>query len=555
MYPNEYLFWKEGLVFDPETRKAVAALTEAEIAECFGSELEFGTGGLRGIMGVGPNRMNRYTVRKATAGLAAYLKKSGALSPTVVIAHDSRNHSRKFALETACTLCAAGIRVDLFREIAPTPMLSFAVRELKADAGVVITASHNPKEYNGYKVYGPDGCQAIPAITDRLIAEIQSVTDLSAVPTMPESEAREKGLLCDVPQSVCEAFVRAAVAQAANLTTEERKALRIVYTPLHGAGLIPVRNALGFLGYAVTVVPEQATMDGDFPTVRSPNPENPEALAMGIALAKKTNADIVLGTDPDSDRVGVAVKHGADYRLLTGNQVGALLTDFLIRQGRHRIENPVLVKTIVTNDLGAKIAAQNGIEVRETLTGFKYIGEQIGRMEQDGSGQFFFGYEESYGYLIGTHARDKDAVVSSVVIAEMAAYWKARGKTLADTLNDLYATYGYYLDELDSFTFEGLAGMEKIRSLMEQFRKNGKSIFPDAVEQIDYRDGINGLPKADVLKFRFRDGSWLAVRPSGTEPKIKFYDSVRAKNQADAKVNLRRFRGITKFFLENEKDS
>lgn len=555
MYPNEYLFWKEGLVFDPETRKAVAALSEKEMLECFGSELEFGTGGLRGIMGVGPNRMNRYTVRKATAGLAAYLKKSGALSPTVVIAHDSRNHSRKFALETACTLCAAGIRVDLFREIAPTPMLSFAVRELHADAGVVITASHNPKEYNGYKVYGPDGCQAVPAITDRLIAEIQSVTDLSAVSTMPESEAREKGLLCDVPQSVCEAFVRAAVAQAANLTAEERKALRIVYTPLHGAGLIPVRNALGFLGYAVTVVPEQATMDGDFPTVRSPNPENPEALAMGIALAKKTNADIVLGTDPDSDRVGVAVRCGKDFRLLTGNQTGALLTDFLIRQGRHRNEHPVLIKTIVTNDLGAKIAAQNGIEVRETLTGFKFIGEQIGRMERDGSGQFFFGYEESYGYLIGTHARDKDAVVSSVVIAEMAAYWKARGKTLADTLNDLYATYGYYLDELDSFTFEGLAGMEKIRSLMERFRTKGKKIFPDVVEQIDYWKGINGLPKADVLKFRFRDGSWLAVRPSGTEPKIKFYDSVRAKNQADAKVNLRRFQGITKFFLENEKDS
>lgn len=549
MESDVYRFWKEGAVFDPETRRSVAALNEEEIAECFESELEFGTGGLRGIMGVGPNRMNRYTVRKATAGLAAYLKR-GSVLPSVVIAHDSRNRSREFAIETACTLCAAGIRVYLFREIAPTPMLSFAVRELHADAGVVITASHNPKEYNGYKVYGPDGCQAIPVITDRLIADIRAVTDLSAILTVKESEARTEGLLLDVPQSVGERFVQAVIRQVASLTDAERQALRIVYTPLHGAGLVPVWAALTSLGYSVTVVPEQETMDGDFPTVKSPNPEDPAALAMGIALAEQSGADLVLGTDPDSDRVGVAVKCGSEYRLLTGNQVGALLTDFLIRQKRIPGEHPVLVKTIVTGDLGAGIARAHGIDVRETLTGFKYIGEQIGRMERDGSGQFFFGYEESYGYLIGTHARDKDAVVSSVVIAEMAAYWKARGRTLFDILNDLCSEYGYDLDALESFAFEGITGMERIGSLMKQLRKNGKTLFDNVVEQTDYQRGIGDLPKADVLKFRFRDGSWLAVRPSGTEPKIKFYCSVHAKNQDDAKTVMQDLRARIKQIVE-----
>lgn len=551
---NEWLkrkqTWLNLRCIDAETRKAVEDLTEADACECFGAELEFGTGGLRGIMGVGSNRINRYTVRKATAGLAAYLKKNGGSMPSVVVAHDSRNGSRELAVETACTLCAAGIPTRLFRGIAPTPMLSFAVRELRADAGVVITASHNPKEYNGYKVYGSDGCQAVPAITDKLIAEIQAVTDLAAIPTMSEIEAQENGLLTDVPIEVCEKFVRAAVGQATDLTAAERQSLHVVYTPLHGAGLVPVRAALEQLGYAVTVVPEQAVMNGDFPTVKSPNPEDPKALSLAIDLAKQINADLVLGTDPDSDRVGIAVREEETYRLLTGNQVGALLTDFLIRQGRHRVKDPVLVKTIVTNDLGAEIARKNGVAIRETLTGFKYIGEQIGRMEADGSGQFFFGYEESYGYLIGTHARDKDAVVASVMIAEMAAYWKARGKTLIDAMNGIYDTYGYYLDTLDFFTFAGLSGMERIDALMERFRKDGKNFFADLAEQTDYRKGIGGLPVADVLKFRFADGSWLAVRPSGTEPKIKFYYSVIGKDALSAKKKLQDLQNVVAKQLE-----
>ena len=517
-------FWETNPYFDVNTRAEVASLNHAgKIKERFCTELEFGTGGLRGIMGAGTNRINRYTVRKATAGLAIYLKNTVEGEINVAIAYDSRNHSAEYAKETAMTLCSYGIRTHLFSYISATPLLSFAVRHLKCDAGVVITASHNPKEYNGYKVYGADGCQAVPHIADGIISYINEIKDITTISPMTEDEAIEKGLLLDIGDDVLNEFVDAVLVQ----TTKQESNLKIVYTPLHGAGKEPVRRALNKLGYDLTIVPEQAEPDGDFSTVSSPNPENHEALAMAVRLAQSTNADIVLGTDPDSDRVGVAARTVNGFEYLTGNQIGALMANYLLETKDCDWTKKVLVKTVVTNDLGAEIARRKGVEIRNTLTGFKYIGEQMEKMKDD---EFFMGYEESYGYLVGTHARDKDAVVSSVIICEMAAYYKKVGKTLIDVLGELYEKYGYYLDALDSFTLEGIEGMEKIKSLMAYFRTEGKSLFANLTEMLDYAEGIDGLPKSDVLKFCFADGSWLAIRPSGTEPKIKVYYSVVGTN-------------------------
>ena len=533
-------FWETSPYFDEQTRHEVASLTdEKEITERFGMELEFGTGGLRGIMGAGTNRINRYTVRKATAGLAMYLKNTVKGEINVAVAYDSRNHSAEYAKETALTLCSYGIKAHLFSYISATPLLSFAVRHLKCDAGVVITASHNPKEYNGYKVYGADGCQAVPHIADGIISYINGIKDITTISPITEDEAREKGLLSDIGEDVLDDFVDAVLLQ----TTKQESNLKIVYTPLHGAGKEPVRRALNKLGYDLTTVPEQAEPDGDFSTVSSPNPENHEALAMAVSLAQNTDADIVLGTDPDSDRVGVAVRTVNGFEYLTGNQIGALMANYLLETRDWDWTKKVLVKTVVTNDLGAEIARRKGVEIRNTLTGFKYIGEQ---MEKMNDGQFFMGYEESYGYLVGTHARDKDAVVSSVIICEMAAYYKNVGKTLIDVIGELYNEYGYYLDALDSFTLKGIEGMEKIKSLMAYFRTEGKSLFSNVTEVLDYAEGIDGLPKSDVLKFCFADGSWLAIRPSGTEPKIKVYYSVVGVNADYSSELLKVYRDIVK---------
>ena len=531
-------FWETCEYFDEQTRSEVASLTdEKEIMERFGMELEFGTGGLRGIMGAGTNRINRYTVRKATAGLASYLKKNTEGEINVAIAYDSRNHSEEYAKETALTLCSFGIKAHLFSYVSATPLLSFAVRHLGCDAGVVITASHNPKEYNGYKVYGADGCQAVPHIADGIIAEVNAITDITVIHPMAEAEARENGLLLDIGEDVLDAFVEAVLTQ----TNKQTSDLKIVYTPLHGAGRMPVQRALSKLGYASVTVPEQEEPNGDFYTVKSPNPENHEALAMAVALAQKENGDIVLGTDPDSDRVGVAVRTERGFEYLTGNQIGALMANYLLETRECDWSKKVLVKTVVTNDLGAEIARSRGVEIRNTLTGFKYIGEQMEKMDD---GQFFMGYEESYGYLVGTHARDKDAVVSSVIICEMAAYYKKQGKTLIDVIGELYEKYGYYVDDLDSFTLKGIEGMEKIKALMAYFRADGGSLFSGISEVIDYSLGIDGLPKSDVLKFNFDNGSWIAVRPSGTEPKIKVYYSVIGDKIEDTSEQLNTLKSI-----------
>ncbi len=530
----------EWLLFDDDTKQELLKITdEKELEDRFYKDLAFGTGGLRGMMGAGPNRMNRYTVSKATLGLANYLQAEFSGEKRVAIAFDSRNNSESFAKSAAEVLAAKGIGVCLFDRIMPTPVLSFAVRYLQCTAGIVITASHNPKEYNGYKVYDRNGCQLVPRFADKVIAYVNAVTDLRGVPHLDFEVAGSSGLIQTVGEEVLAAFLEAVRTQA--LFTEKSD-LKVVYTPLHGTGNVPVRRILA--DYNVSVVSEQELPDGNFSTVRSPNPEERDALTLAVEQAKRENADLVLGTDPDCDRVGIAVKHNGEFVLMSGNQVGALLADFVLQFKKSQLnEKSTLVKTIVTNDLGANIGRKYGLQIVETLTGFKYIGEQINRYEQNSDKEFVLGYEESYGYLVGTHARDKDAVVASMLICEMAAYHKANGRTLVDALQALYAEYGFYLDALDSFTLKGKEGTEKIRAIMNAFRTAGTSAFEGVARVVDYAEGVDGLPKENVLKFLFENGSWLAVRPSGTEPKLKVYYSVRGENETDANAFLAVLRG------------
>lgn len=539
--------YNEWLLFDDDTKQELLKITdEKEIEDRFYKDLAFGTGGMRGIMGAGPNRMNRYTISRATLGLANYLSDFPTPQKSVVIAYDSRNNSEDFAKCAAEVLAVKGITVYLFDKITPTPVLSFAVRHLGCIAGIVITASHNPKEYNGYKVYDENGCQLVPSLADKVIAHVQEITDYRAVPRLDFEVALQSGMIQMVGDEVLDAFLDAVKTQA--LYTEPSK-LKIVYTPLHGTGNIPVRRILK--DYSVSVVKEQAVPDGDFSTVRSPNPEEKDALNLAIEQAKTEAADLVLGTDPDCDRVGIAVRHNGDYVLLTGNQVGALLADFVLRfKADTRNEKSTLVKTVVTNDLGANIGRKYGLQIVETLTGFKYIGDQINRYEKTGEKEFVMGYEESYGYLVGTHARDKDAVVASMLICEMTAYHKNNGKTLVDALEEIYKEYGYYLDALDSFVLQGIDGVQKMNAVLDALRARGASAFPDVETVQDFSEGIGDLPKENVLKYLFRNGSWLAVRPSGTEPKLKVYYSVRGESHEAAAEQLSVLREQMKAVVE-----
>lgn len=539
--------YNEWLLFDDDTKQELLKITdEKEIEDRFYKDLAFGTGGMRGIMGAGPNRMNRYTISRATLGLANYLSDFPTPQKSVVIAYDSRNNSEDFAKCAAEVLAVKGITVYLFDKITPTPVLSFAVRHLGCIAGIVITASHNPKEYNGYKVYDENGCQLVPSLADKVIARVQEITDYRAVPRLDFEVALQSGMIQMVGDEVLDAFLDAVKTQA--LYTEPSK-LKIVYTPLHGTGNIPVRRILK--DYSVSVVKEQAVPDGDFSTVRSPNPEEKDALNLAIEQAKTEAADLVLGTDPDCDRVGIAVRHNGDYVLLTGNQVGALLADFVLRFKADTLnEKSTLVKTIVTNDLGANIGRKYGLQIVETLTGFKYIGDQINRYEKTGEKEFVMGYEESYGYLVGTHARDKDAVVASMLICEMTAYHKNNGKTLVDALEEIYKEYGYYLDALDSFVLQGIDGVQKMNAVLDALRARGASAFPDVETVQDFSEGIGDLPKENVLKYLFRNGSWLAVRPSGTEPKLKVYYSVRGESHEAAAEQLSALREQMKAVVE-----
>lgn len=534
-YRDKYNLW---LTFDENTKNELLSVTDKkEIEDRFYKDLAFGTGGLRGIMGAGSNRMNKYTVGKATFGLANYLKSKNDGEIKVALAYDSRNNSAFFAKTAAGNFASCGFKVYLYETLVPVPVLSFTTAFLGCTAGVMITASHNPKEYNGYKVYDSKGCQFCTEDAKNAIEFINKINDFS---TIPFADVEDNENITMIGENVLGEFLKQVKKQS---VYEKPSDLKIVYTPLHGTGNIPVRRMLE--GMDVTVVKEQELPDGNFSTVRSPNPEEKDALNIAIETAKKIGADLVLGTDPDCDRVGIAVKDGDDYKLFTGNQTGALLVKFILTMHKNEL-NPksTLVKTIVTSELGANIGRKFGLNVEETLTGFKYIGDKINKYEASGEKEFVIGYEESYGYLVGTHARDKDAVVSSMLICQMAAWYKNQGKTLVDGLNEIYDEYGYYLDFLDSFVLKGKDGAEKIQSLMVTFREKGTSLLPDIKEIIDFKDGIRDLPKENVLKYILNDGSWIAVRPSGTEPKIKVYYSVVDPDKENAKLRLEKIRGI-----------
>lgn len=539
-YREKYNQW---LTFDDETNAQLSAITdEKEIEDRFYKDLAFGTGGLRGIMGAGTNRMNRYTVGKATLGLANYLKAKYGDNLSVAIACDSRLNSADFEWYCAGIFASRGIKVYAYTDIVPVPVLSFTTRYLECTAGVMITASHNPKEYNGYKVYDSTGCQLCTDDAREAIGYINAVTDYSGIYDGVESVEHymSTGMIVGIYEDVLEQYIAEVKKQSRyNAPTD----LKIVYTPLHGTGNIPVQRVLE--GMDVTVLESQQRADGNFPTVKSPNPEDRAALTLAIKKAGEVGADIVLGTDPDCDRVGIAVRDGEDYVLFTGNQTGALLVNFILTMDKDRLNSKsTLIKTIVTSELGANIGRSYGLHLVDTLTGFKYIGDQINKFEQSGDREFVIGYEESYGYLVGTHARDKDGVVSSMLICQMAAWYKAQGKTLVDGLNEIYDRYGYYLDSLDSFVLKGKDGAERIQQLMAEFRRLGAELMPGIAEIIDYSKGIDDLPRENVLKYIFDDGSWMAVRPSGTEPKIKVYYSIVAPDKATASKRLEKTKEI-----------
>lgn len=543
-FKEKFDYW---CTFDENTKNELLSLTdEKEIEDRFYKDLEFGTGGLRGIMGAGPNRVNKYTIAKATKGYADYLLSHFDGEISVAIAYDSRNNSQYFSQVAAGVLCANGIKVYIYDTLMPTPVLSFTAKHLGCNGGIVLTASHNPKEYNGYKIYDEKGCQLVPRFASQVIDFVNAISDLKSVEITDFNKGVESGKIVVIGEEILEKFLDEVKKQS---IYEEKSDLKIVYTALHGTGNIPVRKALE--GMNVSIVKSQELPDGNFSTVCSPNPEEKDALTLGIEQAKKENADLVLGTDPDCDRVGTAVLHNGEYVLVTGNQIGALLVDFVLSNRKDKLSSKsTLVKTIVTSELGADIARNYGLNIVDTLTGFKYIGDQIGKYEINGDREFVIGYEESYGYLVGTHARDKDAVVSSMLICQMAAYHKNNGKTLIDALNEIYAKYGFYLDALDTFVLKGKDGAERIQSIMTNMRENGKSLFDNIKNVLDYSKGIDDLPKENVLKYTFTDGSWMAVRPSGTEPKLKVYYSICGETREAANEKLEKVRAILKKEIE-----
>ena len=540
---QEYNRWLSWPGMDAETKDALCAMTREQTEDAFYRDLAFGTGGLRGVIGAGTNRMNIYTVAKATQGLADYLNKQRE-QPSVCIGYDSRIKSDVFARVAAGVFAANGVKVSIWPRLMPVPTVSFAVRHLRADAGVMITASHNPSKYNGYKVYGADGCQITTQAAAQVLAEIEKLDIFRDVHTGSFEEYLEKGGISYIPEETYTAFVENVKAQSVLFGEEVNKDTAIVYSPLNGAGRWPVLRTLSEMGYTnVTVVAEQAEPDGNFPTCPYPNPEIREAMELGLRYARENNADLLLATDPDCDRVGIAVKNeeGA-YVLLSGNETGILLLDYIcsqrVKHGKMP-EKPVMVKTIVTMDLAERIAARYGLETRNVLTGFKFIGEQIGLLENQGQKErYVFGFEESYGYLTGTYVRDKDGVGGAYMICEMFSYYATRGIRLTDKLQELYKEYGYCRNTLHSFQFEGSAGFAKMQRIMALFRQGIQSFGGLRVEKVlDYSLGLDGLPKSDVLKFLLEGGCSLVVRPSGTEPKLKLYLSVTAEDaQAAAAI-------------------
>ena len=553
-YIARYKHWIESDKVDEATRNELLALegNDKEIKERFYKQVEFGTAGMRGLLGAGHNRMNRYTIRKATQGYATYIKENGedACKQGVVIAHDNRRFSVEFAKETAGVLAFNGIKAYLFDSLRPTPELSFAVRELGAFGGVVITASHNPAEYNGYKLYDKRGCQMIPSMTDSVIKHVEAIRDPLSVMAMDIDEAIEKGLVVILDNTVDEKYYKAV--ESISLDRNLKKDIKIVYSPQHGTGNVPVREVLSRLGYNVIPVLEQCTPDTEFSNTKNPNPETKEAYELALEYANKHNADIVITTDPDCDRLGVAVKHNGDYKLMTGNQSAAVLLDYVLMQRTKNgtmPENPIMFNTVVTSDIGDRICESYGVSVEKTLTGFKFIGDKIYRHNTLGDKKFVFGYEESYGCLVADFVRDKDAVQASLMLCECAAYYKEKGMTLCDALEALYKKHGYYVDAVDSFAFTGIAGAEKISSLVEGLRQTPPKEI-NGIKTLEIEDYTSeamiakGFPESNVLKFIFADSSWVAVRPSGTEPKIKFYFCIFGNTKEEAKAKLADFKAV-----------
>jgi len=543
-YMNNYQKWIDSEIVNEESRKELVAIQhdDPEIQDRFYKNLEFGTGGLRGIIAAGTNRINIYAVRKATQGLANFINLSSSNnSKSVAIAYNSRHYSVVFAEEAALVLAANNINAYLFDSLRPTPELSFAVRHLNCDAGIVITASHNPPEYNGYKVYGSDGGQITLDIANAIISEIDKLDIFDDVKTCSKEDAINKSKLTYISDDIDKEYLNKIKELSINPNrSRDVDDFKIVYTPIHGTGLMPIKRALSMLGYDdVNIVTFQKDPNGEFPTVKSPNPEKREELSEGIKLAEGIKADIVLGTDPDVDRVGVAVRNkDGNYVLLTGNQIGALLTHYLVSNKKDINSRGAVIKTIVTSELGANIAKSYGATVFDTLTGFKFIGEKIKEFEEQNDYNFLFGYEESYGYLAGTFVRDKDAVISSVLIVDMAAFYKLQGLTLLDAIDRIYKEYGYYSDALDSFTFKCIDGQDKIKAIVDKFRNFEEliKVFPDVNIVEDYKSqdryslGVTKkekieLPSSNVIKIHMSEQSCFAVRPSGTEPKLKIYYS------------------------------
>ncbi|MCY9226690.1 phospho-sugar mutase [Bacillus haynesii] len=557
---TSYERWKNKENLDSELKSLLlkAEGNEKELEDCFYKKLEFGTAGMRGEIGPGPNRMNVYTVRKASSGLAAYIGANGeeAKKRGVVIAYDSRHKSPEFAMEAAKTLAENGVQTYVFDELRPTPELSFAVRELNAFAGIVITASHNPPEYNGYKVYGEDGAQLPPADADKLIAFVNAIENELEIEAGDEAALTEKGLIKMIGEDIDQAYLDKLTSISVNPDLAKETEVKVIFTPLHGTANKSVRRGLKALGYEhVTVVPEQELPDPDFSTVSSPNPEEHAAFEYAIRLGEEKGADILIGTDPDADRLGVAVKdQEGRYVVLTGNQTGALLLHYLLSQKQQKgtlPDNGVVLKTIVTSEMGRDIAASFGLDTIDTLTGFKFIGEKIKQFEASGEYAFQFGYEESYGYLIGDFARDKDAVQAALLAVEVCAFYKKQGKSLYDGLLELYKSFGFYREGLKSLTLKGKEGAEQIAAILSTFREQPPLSIAgkDVVSAEDYLTGKRtllkenktetiDLPKSNVLKYFLEDGSWFCLRPSGTEPKVKFYFAVKGQTNKDSEALL-----------------
>ena len=550
-----FALWKEKALDDPDLIAELANLTEeAEIFDRFYRDLEFGTGGLRGVIGAGTNRMNIYVIRRATQGLCNYLKGT-QLPQSIAIGYDSRIKSDLFAMEAARVIAANGITAYLYPRLEPTPALSWAVRHLGCGAGICVTASHNPAKYNGYKVYGADGCQITLDVAAAVLKEINALDMFRDVKLVTVEAGRAAGKIALIGEDCLEAFLDAVQQQS--LSSGEKLNLKVVYTPLNGSGLECVGKILTRIGIAdVTVVPEQEHPDGHFPTCPYPNPEIREAMEKGLALCRRVKPDLLLGTDPDCDRMGVAVPEGDDYRLITGNEMGVLLLDYICRRRLEKgtmPEKPVAVTTIVSTDMADAVASDYSVELRRVLTGFKFIGEQIAILEAAGEiDRYIFGFEESYGYLSGGHVRDKDAVNASMLCCEMTAWYKAKGMTLAQAMDALYEKHGFYRNDLASFTFEGAEGMRKMASIMEALRSNPpKALDGNAVTKVvDYQTGVDGLPKSNVLEFQTASAKAL-VRPSGTEPKVKLYLSARASNMDEAaQANQRILAELTGRYLK-----